>query len=147
MSTKAHGCRECEHDVWQGGDRVCRLKPHDYRTPEQRAIVEWLKQNGKDAFAAPFWTCPSFRHHDEAGAEIDKVRAVFSHGAEDDRWRPGETAVDALIREHGEQREALRVAHEALANMVRRCKYDCTRESYCGLCEGTFSVLPKDYDL
>lgn len=39
-------------------------------------------------------------------AELDKVMAVFGYGADDARWRPGETAVDALIREHAEARAA-----------------------------------------
>lgn len=54
------GCKNCRHSVWQGGDRVCLYRPHDYRTNDQRAIVEWLKSNRDRAFADPLWTCPRF---------------------------------------------------------------------------------------
>lgn len=38
-------------------------------------------------------------------------------------------------------------AHEALANVVRRCVFGCTRDSYCGSCGAAYAGLPEDYDL
>lgn len=40
----------------------------------------------------------------DAAIEIEKARAAMLHGADDSRWRPGETAVEALIRERDEAR-------------------------------------------
>lgn len=34
--------------------------------------------------------------------EIGKARAAMDHGADDRRWKPGQTAVDALIAERDE---------------------------------------------
>lgn len=50
-------------------------------------------------------------------------------------------------RIHWEQREALRSAHEALANVIRECGRICTRESYCGPCGAAYAGLPEDYKL
>lgn len=35
----------------------------------------------------------------------------------------------------------------ALANVVRSCRMNCTHESYCGTCAIALSALPKDYPL
>lgn len=35
-------------------------------------------------------------------AEVLKAQEAMDNGADDSRWRPGETAVDALIRERDE---------------------------------------------
>lgn len=37
-----------------------------------------------------------------AQGELEKARKALGDGTDDDRWRPGETAVDALIRERDE---------------------------------------------
>jgi hypothetical protein len=48
------------------------------------------------------------KERDEARNEIAKARAALRDGADDSRWRLGETAVEALVRENAELREALR---------------------------------------
>lgn len=45
--------------------------------------------------------------NDEMRAELEKAREAMGHGTDDARWRPGETAVDALIRERDEARARL----------------------------------------
>lgn len=37
-------------------------------------------------------------------------------------------------------------AWEALANIVRRCQYNCSRASYCGACEVALQGLPENYN-
>jgi hypothetical protein len=48
------------------------------------------------------------KERDEARDEIAKARAALRDGADDSLWRLGETAVEALVRENAELREALR---------------------------------------
>ena len=47
------------------------------------------------------------QERDDARAQVSAAQAAVGNGADDARWRPGETAVDALIRERD---EALEVA-------------------------------------
>lgn len=42
----------------------------------------------------------------ELEAEAEKAREAMGNGTDDSRWRPGETAVDALIRERDAERSA-----------------------------------------
>jgi hypothetical protein len=55
------GCKDCVHDHWDGGVRVCSLRPHDFQTTQQRAIVAWLSSfyvAASGPFEAP--GCPGF---------------------------------------------------------------------------------------
>lgn len=64
--TDPGGCQHCEHDVWDGPDRTCRYRPHDYGTPDQRAIVGWLADHfkqGRNPFNEPMYTCPKFQDY------------------------------------------------------------------------------------
>lgn len=36
---------------------------------------------------------------------------------------------------------------EALANVVRGCRLNCTRELNCGICARALRALPEDYEL
>lgn len=59
------GCKECIHRYLNYADIGCDINPHGYKTPQQRAIVWWLSQN-PDAFANPFYECPSFEDYRNA---------------------------------------------------------------------------------
>lgn len=85
---------------------------------------------------------------DEMRAEIEKARAAMGHGTDDARWRPGETAVDALIRERDEalaQLAALREAreHEVVA-AVREAVAGALREAAVCLREHAEAMAPGD---
>lgn len=55
------GCKDCVHDHWAGGDRVCDLRPHDAATPQQLAIVRWLGRPFAEPHTDP--GCPSFEDY------------------------------------------------------------------------------------
>lgn len=64
-------------------------------------------------------------------AEIEKAAAALGYGADDSRWRPGETAVEALIRERDEALRDLERIAEALGMSdgdQGRYKYASTNE-------------------
>jgi len=75
---------------------------------------------------------------DEACEELETLKALIE----------GESWAGAVMRqERDKARQYLEDAQEALANIVRRCPRDCTRESYCGVCAVALNALPKGYAL
>lgn len=54
----------------------------------------------------------------ELEAEVQKAREAMGNGTDDSRWRPGETAVDALIRERDTERSARVAARAALQGVA-----------------------------
>jgi hypothetical protein len=75
---------------------------------------------------------------DEACEELETLRALI----EGEPW-----AGAVMRRERDKAREDLEDAREALANTIRKCPRNCTRESYCGVCEIALVALPEDYEL
>lgn len=55
---------------------------------------------------------------DRYAGEIEKARAAMAYGADDSTWRPGDTAVDALIRD----RDGERVRSHALRAMLKNAE-------------------------
>ncbi len=54
----SEGCGACENRYTMLGDSKCRLEPHRYDTPIQRAVVRWLSTPLRDAFRDG--GCPGF---------------------------------------------------------------------------------------
>jgi hypothetical protein len=52
------GCRDCANRYNVFGECHCELKPHNYVTNEQKAIVAWLSQPNVNAFVDG--GCPSY---------------------------------------------------------------------------------------
>jgi len=87
-------------DTFRGLDFECRER-HGYLAmvlrEEADEFLALAKEDEIEDNEAAWFRVAS--QHNEALAEIEKARTALGQGANDSRWRPGETAVDALIRE------------------------------------------------
>lgn len=82
---------------------------------------------------------------DKALARCDVLRdladqAAHEQGLAQRRMLEAQEARNALSR-------ALKQAQEALAGIIRQCRNDCDRETYCGVCEVALGALPENYEV
>jgi len=96
-------------------------------TIETRVSLDFQQQ--RDEALAALKRCEEGRQVDRG--EIYKVRDAMIRDGDDSRWQPGETTVDALIRERDEARaEVCRLRHElALSENKRTAWRSCL---HCG---------------
>lgn len=79
------------------------------------------------------------KQHDFQVDQMEEVRAAFSHGADDDQWKPGATIAESirgLIKEKQQLEASLKMAVERLKKSCdcERDDYDGRRVNWCSNC-------------